>query len=207
MGTALEARHRRVVFEAEATFWGLPTARRPAASTIHAHLVAALDGNVTSGGVHALSPEALRSVGLTVDKANSLHDPATKMLGGIVELSSSHLSGQPTTRSSQAVVTVRRIGRRSATMFFIFQPRCLNVWRSATTEPAAGMAWRGISLLPDHASSSRRAVRRAAANALTRSGPRAHGKPRKDARIRVGDRRISSRCWRGRCANYVRGAS
>jgi hypothetical protein len=57
-------------------------------------------------------------------------------------------------------------------MFFIFQPRCLNVWRSATTEPAAGMAWRGISLLPDHASSSRRAVRRAAASALTRSGPR-----------------------------------
>ena len=58
----------------------------PAAAAIHGRLLAALGGEVTAEGVLALSPETMRSVGLSAAKTASLHDLASKVLDGTVVL-------------------------------------------------------------------------------------------------------------------------
>ena len=127
---------------------GLPRVRRPtespfaalvraivyqqlagrAAAAIHGRLIAALDDAVEPAPLLALSPETLRAVGLSRNKAASLGDLATKVLDGTVVLSPRGLSRLTDDEIVTRLSAVRGIGPWTAEMFLIFQLRRLDVW-------------------------------------------------------------------------------
>src|ERR1700724_1862581 len=82
----------------------------PAAAAIHGRLTAALDGAVEPEGLLALSPEALRAVGLSANKAASLRDLATKVLDGTVILAPRRLARVSDEEVIARLSTVRGIG-------------------------------------------------------------------------------------------------
>ena len=81
-----------------------------AAAAIHGRLTAALDGAVEPEGVLALSPEALRAVGLSANKVASLRDLATKVLDGTVILAPRRLARVSDEEVIARLSTVRGIG-------------------------------------------------------------------------------------------------
>ena len=99
-----------------------------AAAAIHGRLVAALDGRVEPDAVLALSPETLRGVGLSANKAASIRDLAEKVLDGTVILDPKGLRREPDEEVITRLSTVRGIGRWTAEMFLLFQLRRLDVW-------------------------------------------------------------------------------
>jgi DNA-3-methyladenine glycosylase II len=99
-----------------------------AAAAIHGRLVAALDGRVEPEAVCALSPETMRAVGLSANKAASIRDLAAKVLDGTVVLDPKGLKKEPDEEVIARLSTVRGIGRWTAEMFLLFQLRRLDVW-------------------------------------------------------------------------------
>jgi DNA-3-methyladenine glycosylase II len=118
-GTHFEALVRSIVFQQLAG---------PAASTIHRRFVALLDGQVEPATVLVQSDEALRSVGLSGNKAASIRDLATKVADGTVILDPRALTRETDEEIITRLSTVRGIGRWTAEMFLLFQLRRLDVW-------------------------------------------------------------------------------
>jgi DNA-3-methyladenine glycosylase II len=115
-----------------------------AAAAIHGRLSAALDGSVEPEGLLALSPEALRAVGLSANKAASLRDLATKALDGTVILAPRRLARVSDEEVIARLSTVRGIGTWTAEMFLIFQLRRLDVWPTGDlgVRRGYGLAWK-----------------------------------------------------------------
>ena len=115
-----------------------------AAAAIHGRLNAALDGAVEPEGLLALSPEALRAVGLSANKVASLRDLATKVLDGTVILAPRRLARQSDEEVITRLSTVRGIGTWTAEMFLIFQLRRLDVWPTGDlgVRRGYGLAWK-----------------------------------------------------------------
>ncbi len=99
-----------------------------AAAAIHGRLVAVLEGEVVPERVLAIPPETLRGVGLSANKAASIHDLAARVLDGTVVLDPRGLSREPDDEVIARLTTVRGIGRWTAEMFLLFQLRRLDVW-------------------------------------------------------------------------------
>jgi DNA-3-methyladenine glycosylase II len=114
-----------------------------AASAIHGRLLAALGGEVTAAGLRSLSPETMRSVGLSGAKAASLQDLASKVLDGTVELDPAELWDEDSDEVVARLSTVRGIGKWTAEMFLIFQLRRLDVWPTGDLgiRKGYGLAW------------------------------------------------------------------
>jgi DNA-3-methyladenine glycosylase II len=118
-GTNFEALVRSIVFQQLAG---------AAASTIHGRFVALLDGQVEPATVLVQSDEALRSVGLSGNKAASIRDLATKVADGSVILDPRRLARETDEDVITRLSSVRGIGRWTAEMFLLFQLRRLDVW-------------------------------------------------------------------------------
>jgi DNA-3-methyladenine glycosylase II len=115
-----------------------------AAKAIHGRLVAALDDEVEPEALMALSDETLRAAGLSINKARSPRDLATKVLDGTVVLSPHGLSGQSDEEVIARLCTVRGIGPWTAQMFLMFRLRRLDVWPVADfgVRQGYGLAWK-----------------------------------------------------------------
>jgi DNA-3-methyladenine glycosylase II len=102
-----------------------------AAAAIHARLVAVLAGEVVPEAVLALTPESLRSAGLSGAKAATITDLASKVLDGTVVLDPRRIARETDEEVIGRLSAVRGIGRWTAQMFLIFQLRRLDVWPAA----------------------------------------------------------------------------
>lgn len=99
-----------------------------AAAAIHARLLQALDQDVDPHAFLGLSPETLRAVGLSRNKAAALQDLAAKVIGGTVELDPRRLAREADEEVITRLCLVRGIGPWTAQMFLMFQLRRLDVW-------------------------------------------------------------------------------
>ena len=114
-----------------------------AAAAIHGRLLAALDGEVTAQRLLSLPESALRSAGLSGNKAASLRDLATKLLDGTVVLDPAGLRAESDAEVVARLSTVRGIGKWTAEMFLMFQLRRLDVWPTGDlgVRKGFGLAW------------------------------------------------------------------
>jgi DNA-3-methyladenine glycosylase II len=114
-----------------------------AAAAIHARLIGALGGSVTPEGLIALSPETLRKVGLSANKAASLTDLAQKVLDGTVKLEPRQIARESDEEVMERLTSVRGIGTWTAQMFLLFQLRRLDVWPTGDlgVRRGYGLAW------------------------------------------------------------------
>ena len=114
-----------------------------AARAIHGRLILALDGDVTPERMLTLTPEALRSAGLSARKAVSLQDLSAKVLDGTVMLNSRGLARESNEEIVARLTTVQGIGKWSAEIFLIFQLRRLDVWPTGDLAVRRGyaLAW------------------------------------------------------------------
>ena len=114
-----------------------------AAAAIHGRLLAALDGEVTAQRLLSLPESALRSAGLSGNKAASLRDLATKLLDGTVVLDPAGLHAESDAEVVARLSTVRGIGKWTAEMFLMFQLRRLDVWPTGDlgVRKGFGLAW------------------------------------------------------------------
>ena len=97
-----------------------------AAAAIHARLVDTLGGKVTPTAVLAVSPEALRTAGLSANKAAALLDLATKATDGTLPLPA--LENLDDEDIIARLSAVRGIGRWTAEMFLMFELQRPDVW-------------------------------------------------------------------------------
>ena len=97
-----------------------------AAAAIYRGFIALFDGHPSPEQLLAASDEALRTAGVSRNKALSMRDLATKVLDGTVPLEA--IQRLKDEDIIQRLITVRGIGRWTAEMFLIFQLRRLNVW-------------------------------------------------------------------------------
>src|SRR5205085_8240081 len=97
-----------------------------AAAAIHARFVQAIGGEVTPQAVLSTSPEALRSAGLSGNKAAAIVDLATKVADGTVPLAELHELDDEEIIARRS--SVRGIGRWTAEMFLLFELRRPDVW-------------------------------------------------------------------------------
>jgi len=114
-----------------------------AARAIHGRLILALDGEVTPERMLTLTPETLRSVGLSARKAVSLQDLSAKVLDGTVMLNPRGLARESNDDIIARLTTVQGIGKWSAEIFLIFQLRRLDVWPTGDLAVRRGyaLAW------------------------------------------------------------------
>jgi DNA-3-methyladenine glycosylase II len=114
-----------------------------AAAAIHRRLIAALGGEVTPQRLLSLPSGALRSAGLSANKAASLQDLATKVLDGTVVLDPPGLRAESDAEVVARLSTVRGIGKWTAEMFLMFQLRRLDVWPTGDlgVRKGFGLAW------------------------------------------------------------------
>ena len=114
-----------------------------AARAIHGRLILALDGDVTPERMLTLTPETLRSVGLSARKAVSLQDLSAKVLDGTVMLNPRGLARESNEEIVARLTTVQGIGKWSAEIFLIFQLRRLDVWPTGDLAVRRGyaLAW------------------------------------------------------------------
>src|SRR5260370_13983109 len=115
-----------------------------AASAIHGRLIAALGGEVIPGRLLSLPADALRSVGLSTNKAGSLRDLATKVADGTVMLDPAGLRAQSDAEVIDRLSAVRGIGTWTAQMFLMFQLRRLDGWPTGDlgVREWVGLPWR-----------------------------------------------------------------
>ncbi len=97
-----------------------------AARAIHGRFLALYDGHATADAILRTSPDDLRRVGLSGNKAVSILDLASKTSDGTVPLA--ELEQLPDDEVVQRLTAVRGIGRWTAEMFMIFHLRRLDVW-------------------------------------------------------------------------------
>jgi DNA-3-methyladenine glycosylase II len=114
-----------------------------AAAAIHGRLIAALGGEVAPERLLSLSPETLRSVGLSAAKVASLQDLAAKVLDETVVLDPTGLRAQSDAEVVARLSEVRGIGKWTAEMFLMFQLRRLDVWPTGDlgVRKGFGLAW------------------------------------------------------------------
>jgi DNA-3-methyladenine glycosylase II len=114
-----------------------------AAAAIHRRLLAALEDNPTPENLLTLDAATLRAVGLSANKAASLHDLAVKALHGTVLLNPRGLARQADDEVIARLSTVRGIGTWTAQMFLIFQLRRLDIWPTGDlgVRHGYGLAW------------------------------------------------------------------
>ena len=114
-----------------------------AARAIHGRLILALDGDVTPERMLTLTPETLRSAGLSARKAVSLRDLSAKVLDGTVMLNPRGLARESNEEIVARLTTVQGIGKWSAEIFLIFQLRRLDVWPTGDLAVRRGyaLAW------------------------------------------------------------------
>jgi DNA-3-methyladenine glycosylase II len=114
-----------------------------AARAIHGRLILALGGEVTPEQMLTLTPEALRSAGLSARKAASLRDLSAKVLDGTVMLDPRGLARESNEEIIARLTTVQGIGKWSAEIFLIFQLRRLDVWPTGDLAVRRGyaLAW------------------------------------------------------------------
>ena len=114
-----------------------------AARAIHGRLILALDGDVTPERMLTLTPETLRSAGLSARKAVSLRDLSAKVLDGTVMLNPRGLARESNEEIIARLTTVQGIGKWSAEIFLIFQLRRLDVWPTGDLAVRRGyaLAW------------------------------------------------------------------
>ena len=114
-----------------------------AARAIHGRLILALDGEVTPERMLTLTPETLRSAGLSARKAVSLRDLSAKVLDGTVMLNPRGLARESNEEIVARLTTVQGIGKWSAEIFLIFQLRRLDVWPTGDLAVRRGyaLAW------------------------------------------------------------------
>ena len=115
----------------------------PAAAAIHGRLIAALGDEVTPERLLSLPAGALRSVGLSANKAASLQDLAAKVLDGTVVLDPPGLRNESDADVVARLTAVRGIGKWTAEMFLMFQLRRLDVWPTGDlgVRKGFGLAW------------------------------------------------------------------
>ena len=97
-----------------------------AAQAIHGRFVQAIGGRVTPQAVLAVTPEVLRTAGLSGNKTASIIDLATKATDGTVPLD--RLGELDDEEVISRLSTVRGIGRWTSEMFMIFEMGRLDVW-------------------------------------------------------------------------------
>ena len=90
-----------------------------AASTIHARVLAALDGPLTPAAVLRCGPDRLRGAGLSRAKAGALLDLAARVEGGALDLRA--LIEAEDEAVVTALTAVRGVGEWTAHMFLMFQ--------------------------------------------------------------------------------------
>jgi DNA-3-methyladenine glycosylase II len=114
-----------------------------AAAAIHGRLIAALGGEVAPERLLSLSPETLRSVGLSAAKVASLQDLAAKVLDETVVLDPTGLRAQSDAEVVARLSEVRGIGKWTAEMFLMFQLRRMDVWPTGDlgVRKGFGLAW------------------------------------------------------------------
>ncbi|HET9690030.1 MAG TPA: hypothetical protein VFP61_02685 [Acidimicrobiales bacterium] len=114
-----------------------------AAAAIHGRLVAAVEGDVAPERLLALPVESLRALGVSGNKAASLHDLAAKVLDGTVVLDDAGIRRETDDEVVARLSTVRGIGRWTAEMFLMFQLRRLDVWPTGDlgVRKGYGLAW------------------------------------------------------------------
>ena len=99
-----------------------------AARAIHGRLITALGDEILPERLLALSDEALRTAGLSRNKAASLRDLSAKVLDGTVILEPRRLARESDAEIVARLSSVRGIGRWTAEIFLMFQLRRLDVW-------------------------------------------------------------------------------
>ena len=97
-----------------------------AARAIHGRFLALYDGHATADAILRTSPDDLRRVGLSGNKAASILDLASKTSDGSVPLA--ELEELADDEVVKRLTGVRGIGRWTAEMFMIFHLRRLDVW-------------------------------------------------------------------------------
>jgi DNA-3-methyladenine glycosylase II len=114
-----------------------------AAAAIHGRLIDALGGQVTPERLMSLPEEALRSAGLSGNKAASLRDLAARVLDGTVVLDPAGLRAETDAEVVARLSAVRGIGKWTAEMFLMFQLRRLDVWPTGDlgVRKGFGLAW------------------------------------------------------------------
>lgn len=114
-----------------------------AAGAIHGRLILALEGEVTPERMLTLTPETLRSAGLSGRKAATLLDLSSKILDGTVSLDPQTLARESNDEIVARLTTVRGIGKWSAEIFLIFQLGRLDVWPTGdlAIRRGYGLAW------------------------------------------------------------------
>jgi DNA-3-methyladenine glycosylase II len=114
-----------------------------AAAAIHGRLIGALGGEVIPQRLLALPEAALRSAGLSANKAASLRDLATKVLDGTVVLDPAGMRAEGDAEMVARLSEVRGIGKWTAEMFLMFQLRRLDVWPTGDlgVRKGFGLAW------------------------------------------------------------------
>ena len=115
-----------------------------AARAIHGRLVAAVDGEVTPERIAALSPETLRAVGMSRNKALSVVDLAEKVLDGTVILEPRRLGRLSDQEVMDRLTQVRGIGTWTAEVFMLFNLRRLDIWLVGDlgVRRGFGLAWK-----------------------------------------------------------------
>ncbi|HXZ82783.1 MAG TPA: hypothetical protein VED84_03415 [Acidimicrobiales bacterium] len=114
-----------------------------AAAAIHGRLVVAMGDPDDPAALLGLSDEALRAIGLSRNKSESLRDLAAKVLDGTVDLAPRRLARADDAEIVSHLSTVRGIGPWTAQMFLIFQLRRLDVWPTGDfgVRRGYGLAW------------------------------------------------------------------
>ena len=114
-----------------------------AAAAIHGRLIAAVEGEVVPERLLAMPVESLRAVGVSGNKAASLHDLSAKVLDGTVVLDPAGIRRESDDEVVARLSTVRGIGRWTAEMFLMFQLRRLDVWPTGDlgVRKGFGLAW------------------------------------------------------------------
>lgn len=97
-----------------------------AANAIHGRFLALFDGPPTAAAILQMTPEQLRSVGLSGNKTLSILDLALKTSDGTVPLD--HIQDLSDDDIVTRLTAVRGIGRWTAEMFLLFQLRRSDVW-------------------------------------------------------------------------------
>ncbi len=115
-----------------------------AALAIHTRLVTAVRDPDDPKALLRLSPEKLRAVGLSQNKADSLRDLARKVLDGSLELDPRRLGRTSDDELVEHLTAVRGIGPWTAEMFMMFQLRRLDVWPTGDfgVRRGYGLAWK-----------------------------------------------------------------
>ncbi len=114
-----------------------------AAATIYARLLSLLDGEISPEAICKIPYDALRSAGLSHNKANCVLDFAQKASAKEIRLDPSYMKKQSDDEIVKSLCQVKGIGTWTVQMLLIFQLLRPDVWPSADlgVRRGYGLAW------------------------------------------------------------------